>query len=54
MIFFIKQESVKTKHPQLLYESKVYRILQGGGAEGEHTVLNLPTLQCYHKGWLLY
>jgi len=24
------QESVKTKHPQLLYESKLYRILQGG------------------------
>lgn len=30
----IKLESVKTKHPQLLYESKVYRILQGGGTEG--------------------
>lgn len=30
----IKLESVKTKHPQLLYESKVYRLLQGGGAEG--------------------
>jgi casein kinase 1 len=26
------QESVKTKHPQLLYESKLYKILQGGGA----------------------
>ena len=25
------QESVKTKHPQLLYESKLYKILQGGG-----------------------
>ena len=24
------QESVKTKHPQLLYESKLYKILQGG------------------------
>lgn len=24
------QENVKTKHPQLLYESKLYRILQGG------------------------
>lgn len=30
----IKLESVKTKHPQLLYESKVYRMLQGGGVEG--------------------
>jgi casein kinase 1 len=26
----IKLESIKTKHPQLLYESKLYRILQGG------------------------
>ena len=24
------QESVRTKHPQLLYESKLYKILQGG------------------------
>ena len=24
------QENVKTKHPQLLYESKLYKILQGG------------------------
>ena len=26
----IKLESVKTIHPQLLYESKIYRILHGG------------------------
>lgn len=26
----IKLESVKTRHPQLLYESKIYRILHGG------------------------
>lgn len=26
----IKLESTKTKHPQLLYESKIYRILYGG------------------------
>lgn len=26
----IKLESIKTKHPQLLYESKIYRILHGG------------------------
>lgn len=26
----IKLEALKTKHPQLLYESKIYRILQGG------------------------
>lgn len=24
------QESVKTKHPQLHYESKIYMLLQGG------------------------
>jgi hypothetical protein len=27
----LSQESVKTRHPQLLYESKLYKILQGGG-----------------------
>ena len=26
----VKLESVKSKHPQLLYESKLYQILQGG------------------------
>ena len=26
-----EQEPVRTKHPQLLYETKLYRILQGGG-----------------------
>jgi serine/threonine protein kinase len=26
----IKLEPLKSKHPQLLYESKIYRILQGG------------------------
>ncbi|GLU22392.1 hypothetical protein SLE2022_384720 [Rubroshorea leprosula] len=26
----IKLENVKTKHPQLLYESKLYKMLQGG------------------------
>lgn len=26
----LPQESVRTKHPQLLYESKLYKILQGG------------------------
>lgn len=30
IILIILQESIKTKHPQLLYESKLYRILQGG------------------------
>lgn len=26
----IKLEPLKTKHPQLIYESKIYRVLQGG------------------------
>lgn len=37
MIYFIylqevavKLESVRARHPQLLYESKLYRILHGG------------------------
>lgn len=29
-IFDFLQENAKTKHPQLLYESKLYRILQSG------------------------
>ncbi|KAJ7555189.1 hypothetical protein O6H91_05G025700 [Diphasiastrum complanatum] len=49
----IKLESVKTKHPQLLYESKLYKILQGGtgipnmrwfGVEGDYNVLVLDLL----------
>jgi len=30
LLWLFIQESVKTKHPQLLYESKLYKILQGG------------------------
>eukprot|EP00958_Prasinococcus_capsulatus_P023225 scaffold3410_cov398-Prasinococcus_capsulatus_cf.AAC.3 len=26
----IKMESLRTRHPQLLYESRVYKLLQGG------------------------
>eukprot|EP00246_Nothoceros_aenigmaticus_P014505 TRINITY_DN554_c0_g1_i2.p1 TRINITY_DN554_c0_g1~~TRINITY_DN554_c0_g1_i2.p1 ORF type:complete len:335 (+),score=61.24 TRINITY_DN554_c0_g1_i2:235-1239(+) len=49
----IKLEPVKSKHPQLLYESKLYRILQGGtgipnirwfGIEGDYNVLVLDLL----------
>eukprot|EP00164_Ancoracysta_twista_P001427 GFYU01001860.1.p1 GENE.GFYU01001860.1~~GFYU01001860.1.p1 ORF type:complete len:340 (+),score=109.60 GFYU01001860.1:66-1085(+) len=49
----IKLESVKTKHPQLLYESKVYKILAGGvgipvvrwyGVEGDYNVMVLDLL----------
>ena len=35
----IKLESVKTKHPQLLYESKIYRILHGGCKFAKHRLL---------------
>lgn len=44
----IKLESAKTKHPQLLYESKIYKILHGGlgipnfrwfGVEGDYHVM---------------
>ncbi|XP_010536868.1 PREDICTED: casein kinase 1-like protein 1 [Tarenaya hassleriana] len=49
----IKFENVKTRHPQLLYESKLYRILQGGtgvpnikwfGVEGDYNVLVMDLL----------
>lgn len=49
----IKLENVKTKHPQLLYESKLYRLLQGGtgipnvrwfGVEGDYNVLVMDLL----------
>ncbi|GAA0169733.1 non-receptor serine/threonine protein kinase [Lithospermum erythrorhizon] len=49
----IKLENVKTKHPQLIYESKLYRILQGGtgipyirwfGIDGEYNVLVMDLL----------
>ncbi|CAN6456590.1 unnamed protein product [Victoria cruziana] len=49
----VKLESGKTKHPQLLYEAKLYKILQGGsgianirwsGVDGEDNVLVLDLL----------
>ncbi|KAG6532640.1 casein kinase 1-like protein 2 [Zingiber officinale] len=49
----IKLENVKTKHPQLIYESKLYKILQGGtgipnvrwyGIEGDYNVLVMDLL----------
>lgn len=49
----VKLESVKTKHPQLLYESKLYRILQGGvgipnvrhfGVEGDYNLMVMDLL----------
>ena len=44
----IKLESIKSEHPQLLYESKLYKILEGGlgvpriywyGVEGDYNVM---------------
>ncbi|XP_074566302.1 casein kinase 1-like protein 4 [Curcuma longa] len=52
-IVAVKIENSKTKHPQLLYEAKLYNILQGGsgipnikwcGADGEENVLVLDLL----------
>jgi casein kinase 1 len=49
----IKLESVKSRHPQLLYESKIYRILSGGvgipnlnwyGVEGDYNVMVIELL----------
>ncbi|GAX74642.1 hypothetical protein CEUSTIGMA_g2090.t1 [Chlamydomonas eustigma] len=49
----IKLESVKTRHPQLMYESKLYKILQGGvgipnvrwyGVEGDYNVMVIDLL----------
>ncbi|KAL7140335.1 hypothetical protein ABFS83_09G113900 [Erythranthe nasuta] len=49
----IKLENVKTKHPQLVYESKLYKLLQGGtgipnvrwfGVEGDYNVLVMDLL----------
>lgn len=49
----IKMESVKTKHPQLHYESKLYMLLQGGtgvphlkwfGVEAEYNVMVIDLL----------
>lgn len=49
----IKLEGVRSRHPQLLYESRIYRILQGGpgipfihwyGVEGDYNVMVLDLL----------
>uniref|UniRef100_A0A368UIV2 non-specific serine/threonine protein kinase n=1 Tax=Glycine max TaxID=3847 RepID=A0A368UIV2_SOYBN len=44
----VKLESVKTKHPQLLYESKLYKILQGGS-----NLSRLDEFVCFGKKNLL-
>ena len=49
----IKLENVRSPHPQLLYESKIFRVLQGGpgipgimwyGVEGDYNVLVMDLL----------
>ena len=58
----IKLESVRSKHPQLLYESKVIRYLKGGvglpevrwyGVEGDYNVMVIdllgPSLEGSHS-----
>ena len=49
----IKLESIKSRHPQLLYESKLYKILAGGvgipnlhwfGIEGDYNVMVIDLL----------
>ena len=49
----IKLETIRTKHPQLLYESKLYKILQGGvgiptvrwyGIEGDYNIMVMDLL----------
>lgn len=49
----IKLESIKSKHPQLIYESKIYKLLAGGagipavhwyGVEGEYNVMVIDLL----------
>lgn len=49
----IKLESVRSRHPQLIYESRLYRIMQGGvgipqlywyGIEGEYNVMVIELL----------
>ncbi|KAF6039881.1 CSNK1A1 [Bugula neritina] len=42
----VKLESHKARHPQLLYESKLYKILQGGCWYSSYTVKYLA-----HSGW---
>ena len=49
----IKLESIKSRHPQLLYESKLYKILAGGvgipnihwyGVEGDYNIMVIDLL----------
>jgi hypothetical protein len=42
------REPIKARHPQLLYESKLYKILQGGGQRCRE----LTTLRFFPGVWL--
>jgi hypothetical protein len=42
----VKLESVRAKHPQLEYESRVYRVLAGGGEVREILIVTISTT--YH------
>lgn len=41
----IKLECVKTKHPQLHIESKIYKMMQGGGKQ---TIFLLQRFYCFY------
>ena len=51
----MKLENVKSRHPRLHFESKIYRVLQGGvgipsilwhGVEGNYNVLGMSDFVC--------
>ena len=44
-LLYILQESAKTKHPQLHYESKIYMLLQGGSMSLSLLVTNTQICQ---------
>ena len=51
----IKLEPVRTKHPQLLYETKIYKILNGGGKSQIQIHLLTPTNCCFcSNSWNSY
>ena len=46
----MKLESTKSKHPQLIYEAKLYRILQGAVGEAPAAVPR-PALASRSTAW---
>ena len=48
MVLIGLQEPVRSKHPQLLYETKLYRILQGGGKPvPNHLPVGIPNVHWF-------